>query len=168
LSAAQLNATANVAGTFVYTPPAGTILQAGNQTLSALFTPTDAVDYSAASAQVTLLVQSGTQISISPTSINFGTLIRVTGVVSQVVTVTNTGNANVTFSKVAIPVAPGTDQYDYWVTDKCRTTLRPGTSCLITVFFEPDDVGVKPATLVLTDNAAGSPQSVSVTATVVK
>jgi hypothetical protein len=168
LSAAQLNATANVAGTFVYTPPAGTILQAGSQTLSVMFTPTDAVDYRAASAQVTLLVQSGTQISISPTSINFGTLVRVSGVVSQVVTVTNIGNANVTFSKVAIPVATGTDQYDYWITNKCRSTLPPGANCLITVFFEPDDVGVKSATLVFIDNAAGSPQSVSVTATVVK
>jgi hypothetical protein len=168
LGATQLDATANVAGTFAYTPPAGTILQAGNQTLSVMFAPNDVVDYTTASAQVTLLVQSGTQISISPTSINFGTLVRVSGVVSQVVTVTNTGNANVTFSKVAITAAAGTDKYDYWVTDKCRSTLRPGANCLITVFFEPDDVGVNAASLVLTDNAAGSPQSVSVTANVVK
>jgi len=42
LSATQLNATANVAGTFVYTPAAGTILNAGaNQILTVNFTPTD-------------------------------------------------------------------------------------------------------------------------------
>jgi hypothetical protein len=42
LSATQLNATANVPGTFVYSPPAGLLLQAGlNQTLSVTFTPTD-------------------------------------------------------------------------------------------------------------------------------
>ena len=43
LSATQLNATAGGgAGTFVYTPAAGTVLNAGAaQTLSVTFTPTD-------------------------------------------------------------------------------------------------------------------------------
>jgi hypothetical protein len=40
LGAAQLNATASVAGTFVYAPPAGTVLGPGAQTLSVTFTPT--------------------------------------------------------------------------------------------------------------------------------
>jgi hypothetical protein len=40
LSAVQLNATASVPGTFVYTPAAGTVLPVGNgQTLSVAFTP---------------------------------------------------------------------------------------------------------------------------------
>ena len=39
LGAAQLNATANIAGTFVYTPGTGALLLAGNQSLSAVFTP---------------------------------------------------------------------------------------------------------------------------------
>jgi hypothetical protein len=43
LSNVQLNATANVPGSFVYTPPGGTVLPVGNgQTLSAVFTPTSA------------------------------------------------------------------------------------------------------------------------------
>ena len=42
LGAAQLNATANLPGTFVYSPAAGTILSAGNnQPLSVTFTPDD-------------------------------------------------------------------------------------------------------------------------------
>jgi hypothetical protein len=46
LSATQLNATANVAGTFVYFPPARTILPAGiAQPLSVTFTPLDAAAY---------------------------------------------------------------------------------------------------------------------------
>ena len=46
LSATQLSATASVAGAFVYTPAAGTVLHAGaTQTLSVTFTPTDAVNY---------------------------------------------------------------------------------------------------------------------------
>jgi hypothetical protein len=56
LGSAQLNATANVPGTFVYNPPAGTILAAGSQTLTATFTPTDIIRYTAATASVTLTV----------------------------------------------------------------------------------------------------------------
>jgi sugar lactone lactonase YvrE len=57
LSAAQLNATASVPGTFVYTPAAGTVLNVGAQTLSVTFTPTDTVDYSTVTASVTETVE---------------------------------------------------------------------------------------------------------------
>lgn len=46
LSATQLNATANVPGTFTYNPPAGTVLSAAAiQLLSVTFTPNDLVKY---------------------------------------------------------------------------------------------------------------------------
>jgi Bacterial Ig-like domain (group 2)/Chitobiase/beta-hexosaminidase C-terminal domain len=60
LSSTQLNATANVAGTFAYTPAAGTQLKVGKQTLSATFTPTDTKTYSAATASVQLNVAQAT------------------------------------------------------------------------------------------------------------
>ncbi|HEY3856986.1 MAG TPA: MBG domain-containing protein [Verrucomicrobiae bacterium] len=60
LSSVQLNATANVAGTFVYTPASGTVLNAGNNTLTAIFTPTDTVDYSKATNTVSLAVSPAT------------------------------------------------------------------------------------------------------------
>ena len=41
LSGTQLNATANIPGTFVYNPAAGTVLSGGNHTLNVLFTPQD-------------------------------------------------------------------------------------------------------------------------------
>jgi alpha-tubulin suppressor-like RCC1 family protein/sugar lactone lactonase YvrE len=56
LSPAQLNATASVPGTFAYLPPAGTVLGAGAHTLTATFTPANPMDYSAATASVTLVV----------------------------------------------------------------------------------------------------------------
>jgi hypothetical protein len=57
LGSAELNATASVPGTFVYTPPAGTMLSAGaSRALSVVFTPADAGNYSAASAAVTITV----------------------------------------------------------------------------------------------------------------
>jgi hypothetical protein len=57
LSAAQLNASALVPGTFVYTPAAGTVLAAGRQTLSVTFAPTDTVDYTTSQASVSLIVE---------------------------------------------------------------------------------------------------------------
>jgi Flp pilus assembly CpaE family ATPase len=57
LSAVQLNATALVPGTFVYTPAAGTVLTAGTQTLSITFTPKDTADYTTAQATVSVVVE---------------------------------------------------------------------------------------------------------------
>jgi hypothetical protein len=58
LSSTQLNATASVPGTFDYTPPAGTVLNAGTgQTLSVTFTPTDTTNYTTATKTVTINVR---------------------------------------------------------------------------------------------------------------
>ncbi len=56
IGSSQLNAGANVPGTFVYTPPSGTILNAGTSTLSVTFTPTDAVDYASVAGSVSITV----------------------------------------------------------------------------------------------------------------
>jgi hypothetical protein len=58
LSSTQLNATANVPGTFVYSPAIGASPVAGSATLSVVFTPTDTTDYKTATATVTLSVAS--------------------------------------------------------------------------------------------------------------
>ena len=61
LSSIELNATASVAGTFVYTPAFGTVLSVGNaQNLDVIFTPTDVVNYTTASATVQINVTSAT------------------------------------------------------------------------------------------------------------
>jgi Flp pilus assembly CpaE family ATPase len=57
LGAAQLNATALVPGTFVYTPAAGNVLAAGTPMLSVTFIPADATDYTTAQAAVSLVVE---------------------------------------------------------------------------------------------------------------
>ena len=56
LSTTQLNATADVPGAFVYTPPLGTVLAAGTHTLSVAFTPADTVNYNNATASVNITV----------------------------------------------------------------------------------------------------------------
>ncbi len=55
LSATQLNATASVPGTLVYTPAAGSIPAAGTDTLSVTFTPTDTINYTTATKTVSSL-----------------------------------------------------------------------------------------------------------------
>jgi hypothetical protein len=56
----QLNATANVPGTFSYSPKEGTVLSAGSHTLTVTFTPSDTVKYTTATATVTLQVRQAT------------------------------------------------------------------------------------------------------------
>jgi len=57
LSSTQLNAVASVPGLFTYTPPGGTILNAGaGQTLTVTFTPDDPVNYNSVSASVAISV----------------------------------------------------------------------------------------------------------------
>jgi len=63
LGASQLNAQTSVPGTFVYSPPEGTLIAAGTQTLMVTFIPDDDVKYAAAQASVTLVVKAGEQAS---------------------------------------------------------------------------------------------------------
>ena len=63
LTAAQLNATANVEGTFVYSPPLGTVLTA-TQPLSVVFTPNDTLNFNGATAAVTMTVTPDTGVQI--------------------------------------------------------------------------------------------------------
>jgi sugar lactone lactonase YvrE len=60
LGSTQLNATASVPGTFVYSPAAGTTPAVGNDTLSVAFTPTDTANYTTATRTVTLTVSDPT------------------------------------------------------------------------------------------------------------
>jgi hypothetical protein len=77
LSATQLDATASVPGTFVYSPAAGTVLSAGTQALSVIFTPTDTTDYTTASDMVTITVNRTAPMLTwtTPAAINYGTAL---------------------------------------------------------------------------------------------
>jgi hypothetical protein len=108
LSSAQLNATASVPGVLTYTPPATTVLNAGNaQTLSVNFVPTDATNYSNASKNVSINVLKATPTITwsNPADITYptplsGTQLNATASVPGVLTYTppattvlNAGNA---------------------------------------------------------------------------
>jgi hypothetical protein len=98
LSAIQLAATANVAGTFVYNPAAGTVMPAGaNQTLSVTFAPSDATDYSIATASTAITVNAAvstqadvsSQVKVTTSGLSFS---RATNAYTGTVTLTNIGS----------------------------------------------------------------------------
>ncbi|HCE67629.1 MAG TPA: hypothetical protein DER40_08970 [Geobacter sp.] len=72
LSATQLNATASVPGTFAYTPAAGSVPNAGTQTLSVTFTPTDSVNYSTVTDSVNLVVN---KVALTVTANNLSKML---------------------------------------------------------------------------------------------
>src|SRR5439155_9868326 len=77
LAGTQLNATSSVPGTFVYTPAAGTILNAGTQTLHVVFTPADPTTYNSASIDIVINVLKATPVITwsNPADITQGTAV---------------------------------------------------------------------------------------------
>ena len=57
-------------GVFTYTPPAGTVLSPGTQTLAVSFTPTNTVDYANATGSVKLVVSGVTVASFTPNAVS--------------------------------------------------------------------------------------------------
>jgi hypothetical protein len=100
--------------------------------------------------------------SVSSSSVAFGNQsVRVTST-AQAVSLTNTGNAPLNISSVAVF---GTNAGDFAQTNNCPLALAAGASCTVSVTFTPAAAGNRSAALALTDNAAGSPQSVSLSGT---
>ena len=145
LSSAQLDATASVPGTFVYSPVSGTVLGAGSQTLSVTFTATDTTDYNAATATVTLTV-TGAAADFTWTDTGSTTVAVLAG-----------QNASYTFA--AAPVGGGT--FSSGVSFACSglpalTSGGPGASCA----FSPATIaagatGTPPVKVTLTITTIG-------------
>lgn len=131
-------------------------------TKSATINLTD--DASGSPQKVTL---SGTGLGIPVASLSAGTLDfgpQTVGVSSaaQVVTLTNTGNGSMTISSTSVT---GVNPADFIKTTTCGTSLAAAASCTISITFKPTAAGSRAATLNVMDNAAGSPQQVTLTGT---
>ena len=77
-------------------------------------------------------------------------------------TLTNTGSVPLDISSISIT---GTNAGDFSQTNTCGTTVVVGASCTINVTFTPAASGARTAILNIFDNAAGSPQMISLTGT---
>jgi hypothetical protein len=155
LSAAELDATASflgtsVPGTFVYSPPAGTVLLPGaNQTLSVAFTPTDTTDYTSATGTTTITVEPGAASGPADLVVTH-VLKRSGGNVVVRLTIANRGGtaaANVVLTGVTVGSDSGTPL------PQSLGTIPPGEIAQATVTV-PGSVG-----------AAGAPSSLTVSGT---
>jgi subtilase family serine protease len=108
---------------------------------------------------------SAPQVSLSPTSLTFGP--ENTGFTSapQTVTLSNTGNALLSISSIAIQ---GLDWLDYAQTNNCGAGVSAGANCAIAVTFTPTHPfeSTSTASLAISDNVDGSPQTVNLKGTV--
>jgi probable HAF family extracellular repeat protein len=100
----------------------------------------------------------GPNATLSPTSLTFSTQAIGTTSAAKTVTLKNTGTTSLTISSIAIT---GTNAGDFAQTHTCGSTLAAGASCRISVTFKPTASGTRRAAVSITDNAAGSPQKVT-------
>ena len=105
------------------------------------------------------------QVGLKPSSVNFGT-VHLSSTHSQIITVTNIGSATLMFKSVSLTEAPGNPD-SFTFLNSCGSTLAPTKSCTITIGFSANKIGSSSATLNIADNAPGSPQHVSISATVI-
>jgi hypothetical protein len=103
LSTTQLNATSPTAGTFIYSPAAGSVLATGSHQLSVTLSPTDATDFANATTAVTLTVNQQPQtISLSSSTQAYASGVMF-GTASLGLNATSTSGLPVTFSLVSGP-----------------------------------------------------------------
>jgi Abnormal spindle-like microcephaly-assoc'd, ASPM-SPD-2-Hydin len=101
-------------------------------------------------------------VTLVPTGLTFG-VIPVGQNSTQSVTLTNSGNAGLTITSIAIS---GPNAGDFSQTNNCPVAaaagpLAAGGMCTIMVTFTPSAIQPESATLTITDNAANSPQTVA-------
>src|SRR5262249_53282048 len=103
-------------------------------------------------------------VTFAPTSLTFAAQAIGTASAPQSITVANTGSAPLFINSAA---TRGANPLDFTqVDDGCSgLTLPAGTSCSVSITFSPTASGTRSATFMLTDNAAGSPQTVPITGT---
>jgi FG-GAP-like repeat/Abnormal spindle-like microcephaly-assoc'd, ASPM-SPD-2-Hydin/FG-GAP repeat/PQQ enzyme repeat len=147
----------------------GSVPAGANCTVSVTFTPTGTGSRSAAvsftdnaSGSPHILTLSGTGtvpgVGLSPGSLTFALQLVGTPSASQAVTLNNTGTGPLNVSSVAIT---GTNSADFSQTNTCASSVPAGSNCTISVTFDPSQIGTRVAALNVSDNATGSPQSVS-------
>ena len=101
----------------------------------------------------------GPAISFSPASLTFASQAVGTTSSPQFVTLTNTGNATLTFSVSA------SGDFALGGVGTCGSSVAAGVSCTISAKFTPTTTGTRTGALTLTDNASNSPQTISLTGT---
>ncbi|HEX5410771.1 MAG TPA: SBBP repeat-containing protein [Terriglobia bacterium] len=104
-------------------------------------------------------VSSATAVTVTPPSLSFGNVTVGSVSAAQSVTITNTGTQTLTFTGI-------TANGDFSSTNTCTSNaLNVGQSCTASITFSPTATGARAGGLSISDNAAGSPQSVALSGT---
>jgi hypothetical protein len=100
-------------------------------------------------------------VSFSSPKLNFGSQsVGAQNVPPQAEEITNSGNTNLAISSLQIS-GPNASDFSLQFTNACTSGSFPsGGSCSFEVGFTPSKVGSETASVDVTDNASGSPQSV--------
>ncbi|HEV2991129.1 MAG TPA: choice-of-anchor D domain-containing protein, partial [Candidatus Angelobacter sp.] len=100
----------------------------------------------------------GPVANLSPASLTFANQVVNTTSAAQTVTLTNSGDAALNISSIAIAS-------DFAQTNNCGSSLAAGASCTFNVTFKPLGSGLRSGSLTISDNASGSPHIVSLSGT---
>ena len=157
LSGTQLDATANVAGSFVYSPAAGTVLSVGTHTLSTTFAPSNAAQYNTAAKTVSISVVAASGGCSAPSSAG----VNICSPMSNS-TITSTVQA-----EAAATITGTLDRMEVWVDGVKKYTETTGkflnTSLTLTVgkhlftFYAVNTAGTKwEASVTATVSTSGS------------
>jgi hypothetical protein len=149
-----------------------TLASGATCTVHVTFTPGDLgarsatlniTDDAPASPQTATLTGTGVAapiVSLSETAIAFPDEPVGTASTSQSVTLTNTGNATLNISSIAVT---GTNSGDFSLApaSTCGATLGVQDMCTINVTFTPSASGARSAAVTITDDAPDSPESIT-------
>ncbi|HEX9697697.1 MAG TPA: choice-of-anchor D domain-containing protein [Actinomycetota bacterium] len=138
-----------------------TIGAAFKPTVTGARTATVSITHNAAGgSSVVSLSGTGVQpaVTLTPSSLSFGSISVGQQTTSQTVTLSNTGTGTLSMTTSFGGTNPG----DFLRTGgTCGSSLAPGAGCSILVAFKPTASGARSATLVVTSNAPGSPHTVA-------
>lgn len=115
-------------------------------------------DDAGTSPQTVSLTGTGTVVSLSPTTLDFGDQALGTTSASQQVTLTNVGTTALQISSIAIS---GQNPDSFHQATTCGPTLGPKSSCQIGVKFKPMSIGLLTANVEITDQGGDSPQVIA-------
>jgi hypothetical protein len=107
---------------------------------------------------VGVLINSSTPVVLAPSSITFPNQYVGTAGASQTVTLTNTGSSAITVSSVA------TSTGDFGSASSCGSTVAAGSSCSISISFDPTQAGSRTGVLTVIAST-GAPTTVALTGT---
>jgi hypothetical protein len=154
---------------YSFTTTCGSTLAAGTTcTVSITFTPT-AVGFAGATltipnstlgiSQFVTLSGDGLGVTLTPATLNFGTVAVGQSSPPQTVTFDNVGSTALTIKTIAV------NNSSFSETNNCGKSVGPGASCTISVTFRPESTGPISGGLGVTFIGIGSPQSVRLTGT---